>query len=588
VTVQGETQTLATITIQNYFRMYDKLAGMTGTAETEEAEFHEIYGLEVVVIPTNRPVRRVDQEDVIFRTKREKYASLLEEVERLHERGLPILVGTTSVEVSEMISRMLRRRGLAHEVLNAKNHEREALIVANAGQPGAITIATNMAGRGTDIKLGPGVVKCDVCGILSEQPAFGQVEEVPDLDPAGIDELGCQIDPPCGLQILGTERHEARRIDRQLRGRSGRQGDPGSSSFFVSLEDDLMRLFGSERIAKWLDRAGMKEGEVISDPWMTKALERAQKRVELQNFEARKKLLEYDDVMNQQREVIYDQRLFALEGGEDLKGEAWEMIEAALRTDVADFVEEGSHPEGWDLAGLREKLVLEYFLLFDALPEGEVDRRDLPWSDTDEVAEAVVDYAHEAFRHKIESFGEHWERILSFIVLSVIDDKWKDHLYELDHLRDSIRYRAWGQKDPLIEYKQEAFDEFVAMMTDLRRSIANLLFRAQIEPEPRQRLRAPQITSVSGPEENPATGVAAAVMAGAPAGDGAGLGQEEPAFAATGVMASAEGTATQGVSVGGRMIRPDQPLEVDQEPGRNDPCPCGSGKKYKKCHGRLA
>ncbi|MDP2479271.1 MAG: preprotein translocase subunit SecA [Candidatus Palauibacterales bacterium] len=584
VTVQGETQTLATITIQNYFRMYDKLAGMTGTAETEEGEFHEIYGLEVVVIPTNRPVRRVDQEDVIFRTKREKYASLLEEIERLHERGLPILVGTTSVEVSEMIARMLRRRGLQHEVLNAKNHQREAQIVANAGQPGAITIATNMAGRGTDIKLGLGVVKCEVCGILSEEPAFGQVEETPDLSPAQIEELGCQIDPPCGLQILGTERHEARRIDRQLRGRSGRQGDPGSSRFFVSLEDDLMRLFGSDRIAKWLDRAGMKEGEVISDPWMTKALERAQKRVELQNFEARKKLLEYDDVMNQQREVIYDLRLFALEGGEDLKGEAWEMIESALRGDVADFVEEGSHPDRWDLAGLREKLVLDYFLLVDILPEGEVSPADLPWSDPEDVLEAVVEHAHEAYRRKIESFAEHWERILSFIVLSVIDDKWKDHLYELDHLRDSIRYRAWGQKDPLIEYKQEAFDEFVAMMTELRRAVANFLFRAQIEPEPRQRLRAPQITAMSGPDESPATGV------GAPGGAGAGAEEPEPAFAATGVAtsASADGSAAQMAPGGARVVRPDEPLDVHEEPGRNDPCPCGSGKKYKKCHGRLA
>jgi len=587
VTVQGETQTLATITIQNYFRMYDKLAGMTGTAETEEAEFHEIYGLEVVVIPTNRPVRRVDQEDVIFRTKREKYASLLEEVERLHERGLPILVGTTSVEVSEMISRMLRRRGLDHEVLNAKNHEREAHIVANAGQPAAITIATNMAGRGTDIKLGPGVVKCDVCGIVSSEPAFGQVEETPDLTEEEIDELGCQIDPPCGLQILGTERHEARRIDRQLRGRSGRQGDPGSSRFFVSLEDDLMRLFGSDRIAKWLDRAGMKEGEVISDPWMTKALERAQKRVELQNFEARKKLLEYDDVMNQQREVIYDLRLFALEGGEDLKGEAWDMIEAALRADVAESVEDGGHPETWDLPGLREKLVLDYFLLFDFLPEDGAEPRDIPWSSVEDLSEEIVGHAHEAYRSKLESFGEHWERILSFIVLSVIDDKWKDHLYELDHLRDSIRYRAWGQKDPLIEYKQEAFDEFVAMMTELRRSVGNLLFRAQIEPQPQQ-LRAPHITALSGPDENYATGAGAGVGPLAAGGDG-GPTEAEPAFASTGVASSAaaDGAAAQ-ASVGGRVVRPDEPLDVDQEPGRNDPCPCGSGKKYKKCHGRLA
>ena len=288
--------------------------------------------------------------------------------------------------------------------------------------------------------------------------------------------------------------------------------------------------------------------------------------------------------MNQQREVIYDLRLFALEGGEDLKGEAWDMIEAALRGDVAEHVEPGSHPESWDLAGLREKLVLDYFLLVDFLPEGEISPVDIPWSDAEDVLEAVVEHAHEAYRQKIESFGEHWERILSFIVLSVIDDKWKDHLYELDHLRDSIRYRAWGQKDPLIEYKQEAFDEFVAMMTELRRAVANFLFRAQIEPEPQQRLRAPQITAMSGPDESPATGV------GVPGGDGAGVGEPEPAFAATGVAtsASAEGVATRTAPGGARVIRPDEPLDIDEEPGRNDPCPCGSGKKYKKCHGRLA
>ncbi|MFW6207057.1 MAG: preprotein translocase subunit SecA, partial [Gemmatimonadota bacterium] len=306
VEVKGETQTLATITIQNYFRMYDKLAGMTGTAETEEGEFQEIYDLEVVVIPTHRPVRRIDHDDVIFRTKREKYAALLDEIERLHGRDLPILVGTTSVEVSEKISRMLSRRGLDHEVLNAKNHEREAQIVADAGQPGAITIATNMAGRGTDIKLGDGVVKCGVCGIQSDEPAFGQVDETPDLSLPQVEALGCQDDPPCGLQILGTARHDARRIDRQLRGRSGRQGDPGSSRFFLSAEDDLVRLFAGDRFAKMMDKIGTEEGEVITHPWITRSIERAQEKVERRNFEARKKLLEYDDVMNQQREVIYD------------------------------------------------------------------------------------------------------------------------------------------------------------------------------------------------------------------------------------------------------------------------------------------
>src|SRR5213083_1770976 len=319
VAVREENQTLATITIQNYFRMYQKLAGMTGTAETEEREFWEIYKLDVMVIPTNRPVRRIDKHDLIYKTRREKYNAIMDEIERQHQRGLPVLVGTVSVDVSETLSRMIKRRGLKHEVLNAKQHQREAEIVAQAGQPGSITIATNMAGRGTDIKLGPGVKKCQVCGITSHEPAFGQQVEQPDLTQPEIKKLGCYDDPPCGLVIIGTERHEARRIDRQLRGRSGRQGDPGQSVFFLALEDDLMRLFGSDRIARWMDRTGAEEGEVITHPWVTGAIGQAQKRVELQHFQARKKLLEYDDVMNQQREVIYSLRQFALEGGEELK-----------------------------------------------------------------------------------------------------------------------------------------------------------------------------------------------------------------------------------------------------------------------------
>jgi preprotein translocase subunit SecA len=322
VTVRGETQTLATITIQNYFRMYDKLSGMTGTAETEETEFFQIYGLEVSVIPTNRPVRRVDVHDRIYRTRREKYNAIIEEIVRQHERGLPVLVGTVSVEISETLSRMLKRRGFKHEVLNAKYHQREAEIVAQAGRPAAITIATNMAGRGTDIKLGPGVRQCQVCGIKAKLAPFGQRIDKPDLTDAEIAKRGCQEDPPCGLVIIGTERHEARRIDRQLRGRSGRQGDPGGSVFFLSLEDDLMRLFISDRVARWMDKSGVEEGEVITHPLVTRAIENAQKKVELRNFQARKRLLEYDDVMNQQREVVYSLRLFALEGGEELKAEA--------------------------------------------------------------------------------------------------------------------------------------------------------------------------------------------------------------------------------------------------------------------------
>ncbi len=588
VSVRGETQTLATITIQNYFRMYAKLAGMTGTAETEEGEFHEIYGLEVVVIPTNRPVRRMDDEDLLYRTKREKFAALLDEIERLHRRALPILVGTTSVDVSEKVSRMLKRRGLDHQVLNAKQHEREAEIVTQAGRPGAITIATNMAGRGTDIKLGAALVKCQVCGIRSAEPAFGQLTENEDLSQDQVKALGCYVDPPCGLQILGTERHESRRIDRQLRGRSGRQGDPGSSRFFLSLEDDLMRLFASERVAKVMDRLGAEEGEVITHPWMTKAIERAQRRVELQNFEARKRLLEYDDVMNQQREVIYDLRLFGLEGGEDLKGEAWEMIERSVIEVVETEIEPGSHADEWDLPGLRQRLLLDYFLVASFLPTEDPDPATVEWKDTDELMDAVLDFVHDAYHQKIETFGENWERILSFIVLSVIDEKWKGHLYDLDHLRESIRYRAYGQKDPLVEYKKEAYGAFVDLMQDLRKSLSNLVFRAQVEMRPA--LRPQQVSSMSGPSElagtgsgAPATGplAATASASGAPRQ----APPETAELAATGVAATAlkepQAKPTQ------QVLRPEAPLASGEEVGRNDPCPCGSGKKYKKCHGRL-
>ncbi len=580
VSVREETQTLATITIQNYFRMYEKMSGMTGTAETEEAEFHEIYGLEVIVIPTNRPVRRMDLDDVVFRTKREKYASLLDEIERLHERGLPILVGTTSVDVSEKVARMLKRRGLAHEVLNAKQHEREAQIILGAGQAGAITIATNMAGRGTDIKLGEGVVKCNVCGLLSREPAFGQVTEEPDLTQDQIHELDCYADPPCGLQILGTERHESRRIDRQLRGRSGRQGDPGGGRFFLSIEDDLMRLFLSDRVTRILDKLGAEEGEVLTHPMITKSIERAQKRVEMQNFDARKRLLEYDDVMNQQREVIYDLRLFALEGGEDLKGEAWEMIETALREQVDRHVPPGSHAENWNLGGLHERLLIEYFLVAEFLPRND-DMVELPWSEPEEVTQQVLEFAHEAFRGKLESFGDHWEKVLSFIVLSVIDEKWKDHLYDLDHLRDSIRYRAYGQRDPLIEYKKEAYSMFVDLMEDIRRSVANLLFRAHVEPT--VRLRPPEISAVSGPSDSFGTGVRAGSAPREVVSVSAGPAQ--PEFSGLGVVAAA--AAPAGLAPQQQLSRPVRPLAVEEEPGRNDPCPCGSGKKYKKCHGRI-
>ena len=466
VTVKGETQTLATVTIQNYFRMYDKIAGMTGTAETEETEFWQIYHLDVMVIPTNRPIRRRDNDDFIYRTRREKYAAIIEEIERHNSRGLPVLVGTVSVDASETLSRMLKRRGLKHEVLNAKQHQREAEIVANAGQTGSITIATNMAGRGTDIKLGTSVKQCQFCGIRSKMAPFGQQLEEPDLSRAEIAERECESDPPCGLVIIGTERHESRRIDRQLRGRSGRQGDPGQTRFFLALEDDLMRLFSSDRIARWMEKTGAEDGDVITHPWVTKAIEGAQKRVELQNFQVRKRLLDYDDVMNQQREVVYSLRLFALEGGEELKAEAVRMIDAAFAHYTGQFEEEP--PENWDRQLIAADLLMRFLV---SVPE-IADPEKVPDGET--LKTVVKEAGRRVFATKIATWDEMSarfnapdlaEKLLSNVMLQVSDEKWKDHLYDLDQLRTAIQYRAYGQKDPLIEYKQEAFDLFADFMT---------------------------------------------------------------------------------------------------------------------------
>jgi len=580
VAVRGETQTMATITIQNYFRMYEKLAGMTGTAETEENEFFQIYGLEVMVIPTNRPVRRIDRHDLIYKTRREKYNAIIDEVVRQHERGLPVLVGTVSVDVSETLSRMLKRRGLKHEVLNAKQHQREAEIVAQAGRPGAITIATNMAGRGTDIKLGPGVKKCQVCGIKSRLAPFGQQMERADLTDAKIKELGCNEDPPCGLVIIGTERHESRRIDRQLRGRSGRQGDPGGSIFFLALEDDLMRLFGSDRIARWMDKTGAEEGEVITHPLVTRAIGNAQKRVEYQNFQSRKRLLDYDDVMNQQREVIYSLRLFALEGGEDLKAEALRMIEASLRR----FAEEATvgEPADWDRKLIGTDLLLRYLI---SAPDVE-DPHKVPGAQ--ELKALLRRAGHEAFQAKLSSWDElgrrygieHLsERLLADVMHRVLDEKWKDHLYDIDQLRNAIHYRAWGQKDPLVEYKKEAFEMFVDLMHDIRSTFTERFFKLQVQLTP-------------GPAGPPGPRAPGGMPASARRLPGQGGGERLPDDAALLVPGAARSRAPAAIatnrnpdgSVAEASERPS-PARAVPKVGRNDPCPCGSGKKYKKCHG---
>jgi preprotein translocase subunit SecA len=465
-----------------------------------------------------------------------------------------------SVEVSETLARMLKRRGLKHEVLNAKYHEREAEIVAQAGRPGAITIATNMAGRGTDIKLGPGVKQCQVCGIRSSQAPFGQRIEPPDLTPACLTELGCNEDPPCGLVIVGTERHESRRIDRQLRGRSGRQGDPGQSLFFLSLEDDLMRLFGTDRIARWMDKSGAEENEVITHPWVTSAIGQAQKRVELQNFQQRKRLLEYDDVMNNQREVIYSLRRFALEGGEELKAEARRMVQAALERLAEGQVAEAEDPAQWD----RDLMATEFLqrFLVEVPKLGQATDRAALVGAVHEAADAAFD-GKLAYLKDVGTkvgAGDVGPQVLAQLTLSVIDEKWKDHLYDLDQLRAAIQYRAWGQKDPLIEYKQEAFEMFKGLMDDLRTTFAERWLKLQLEVGPRR--AGPPATStgpLGGHARRPAP-----MVAKKPDADG---------------LVSAETLPGALPSAGAAVATPYEGV------GRNDPCPCGSGKKFKKCHG---
>jgi len=540
VKIEAETQTLATITLQNYFRLYKKLAGMTGTAVTEAGEFFDIYKLDVTSIPTNKPVRRIDYNDVIYRTRREKYNAIIEEIVAQHNAGRPVLVGTVSVEVSETLSRMLKRVGIPHSVLNAKYHQQEAAIVANAGGPGHVTIATNMAGRGTDIKLGKGVVKHTNCALVNDPDSDGEV--CPYLQ-----ELNCRDSVPCGLHIIGTERHEARRIDRQLRGRSGRQGDPGSSRFYMSLEDDLMRLFGSERIASVMDRLGLEEGEVIEHPMVTKAIERAQKRVEAQNFSIRKHLLEYDNVMNQQREVIYSRRAQSLEQ-EDMRAEAVELIQHVVEQLVEKSCPRDQAPEYWDTAALRLELTKTVLvdIDFDAPEMRELNHAGL--------VEKVISLAMSVYENKERALGSPLMRQLErFAILRVIDERWKEHLYEMDQLKTGIGLRAYGQRDPLIEYKKEAFSMFTQLAETIDREAVEMMFR----------LQPAQSAPASLPEV-----------------------QRQPIRE---IHEEASALGYSGVDEEARTAGKKQPVKRDvAKVGRNDPCPCGSGKKYKKCHGASA
>jgi len=558
VHIETETQTLATITLQNFFRLYDKLAGMTGTAETEATEFYQIYGLDVVVIPTNKPVRRVNHEDQIYRTKREKYNAIIDEIVRLHQKNIPVLVGTISVEVSELLSRMLKRRGIRHSVLNAKYHQKEAEIVAQAGQPGAVTIATNMAGRGTDIKLGKGVVKCERCCISCEQDCSSC--------PKGRKMVECLEDVPCGLHIIGTERHEARRIDRQLRGRCARQGDPGASKFFVSLEDDLMRLFGSERIAGIMDRLGLEEGEVIEHPMVTRAIEKAQKRVEAYNFDIRKHLLEYDDVMNQQREVVYARRRHILET-ENIKDEIEDLIEETIDSLLDKHTDPKTYAENWNF----EQLKLDLQRIF--LVRLSVGHEELPRLKQEDLRKRILTAVKEAYQRREQLLGADRLRYLERMAyLSTIDEKWKEHLYEMDLLKEGIGFRAYGQKDPLIEYKNEAFRMFVEMLEIINEETLKLVFRASFQEEPVYAEPVPEQVRVVHPDA---------------AGMGFKQGRAVPAPAPSVPKATAvsRGTTTE---TAGRETKRPAPVRVGKKIGRNDPCPCGSGKKYKKCCGRFA
>lgn len=444
VKIEQETQTLATITLQNFFRMYDKLAGMTGTAETEAAEFWEIYKLDVIVVPTNRPVIRDDSSDMIYRTRIEKYRAIIEEIKRQHEKGRPVLVGTITVEVSEQLSRMLKRAGISHSVLNAKYHQKEAEIISHAGGKGNVTISTNMAGRGTDIKLGEGVKELE------------------------------------GLHVIGTERHESRRIDRQLRGRSGRQGDPGSSIFFISLEDDLMRLFASDRIASAMDRIGVKENEAITHPLITKAIENAQKRVERYNFDIRKRLIDYDDVMNKQREAIYamrDEVLYNKNPDEFILGK----IENVLNDMIEKYTENRKYPEDWDW----DNLIVNY--INDFLDDPQITEKDKANFTKESLFDYLFNRAKENLGLKREEFGEMYEKVMKFVVLQTIDLKWRDHLYELDALKEGIGLRGYAQRDPLVEYKKESYMMFENMVINMDEEIVAKMFRVQIRREPQNK-----------------------------------------------------------------------------------------------------
>jgi preprotein translocase subunit SecA len=549
VKVERESKTLATITFQNYFRMYKKLAGMTGTAQTEEQEFRAIYGLDVVVIPTNKPMIRIDHPDVIYKTEEAKFKAVVEDIVEHHKKGQPVLVGTISIEKSEKLSAMLKKRGIPHQVLNAKYHEKEAEIIAQAGRKGAVTIATNMAGRGTDILLGgnPEFIakkKMHEEGyskeIINEAAGYGPVssEEVRkareryfELLEEAKKETEKEHDEVVklgGLYIIGTERHEARRIDNQLRGRAGRQGDPGESRFYISLEDDLMRLFGSERVKNMMDSLGIDDDQPIEHKILTKQIEQAQKKVEGINFDTRKHVLQYDDVMNKQREIIYVQRRKVLEG-ENLKESILEMVKSIIERNVEIYTAGSKYPEEWDIKGLLNHLY-DMFLEKDSVViDVDIDRLD-----KDVLADIIYEEAVRQYEKKEAEIGpEQMREIERIVLLRVVDTKWMDHIDEMDQLRQGIGLRAYGQVDPLIEYKKIAFDMFEDLIQSIQEDTVKFLYHIQINKDnmiQREQVAKPVSTNVDAEEKK-------------------------------------------------------QPVVKGKKVGRNDPCPCGSGKKYKKCCG---
>ncbi len=496
VKIENENQTLATVTFQNYFRMYNKLAGMTGTADTEAAEFKKIYNLDVMVIPTNRPMIRIDNSDVIYKTRKDKFDAAINEIVELNEKGQPVLVGTISIDVSESFSKKLTKSGIKHTVLNAKNHEKEAEIIALAGQKGAVTISTNMAGRGTDIVLGEGVV-----------------------------ELG-------GLHILGTERHESRRIDNQLRGRSGRQGDPGSSRFYLALEDDLLRIFGGERITGIMEKLGMEDGEPIENRLISKAIENAQAKVEGHNFDIRKQLLEYDDVMNQQREVVYRHRREAL-NGKSLKPSIEEMIHDKAEEIAYNFSHEKTHPEEWDWKGLKKAVFKQFNFRLDKINDDTMDGLT-----REGLAQLIADFSLKVYNEKEASVGsEEFRHLERIVMLQTVDNLWKDHLLSMDHLKEGIGLRGYAQQNPLIVYKKEGFELFQEMVSRIKEETLGILYRIQIsEPQ--------NIADLQKPKE------------------------QQLVF-----------------SSGDEPVKKNPVKRTQKKVGRNAPCPCGSGKKYKKCCG---